>query len=127
MTDDLRTWPIGLRRLAEIIGPAAAVRLAEIYGGTDSNHVPKKARRDHPWVQVIGLDKMELLCKAIGPSKIDIPRGTFRDLKKARIIGSDGSSREIALRIGCTERYVRMVRADAAPDEQQPNLFGDPD
>lgn len=99
------------------------MRLAEVYGGTDSNYIPKRARRDHPFVQIIGLDKMELLCREFGPGKIDIPRGTFRDLKKAQIMETDGSSREVALGIGCTERYVRMVRNTVEPAAGQPSLF----
>lgn len=127
MTYDLRTWPIGLRRLAEVIGPAAAVRMADVYGGTESNYIPKHPRRDHPLVQLIGYDKLALLCATFGPGTIDIPRGTFRDLKKAKILESTGSSRVIAQDVGCTERYVRMVRNSVDhEDDRQASLF-DPD
>lgn len=129
MTGDTRSWPVGLRRLAEIVGPAAAVNLAESFGGIERVYIPKTARIDHPFVAVIGLDRMEALCQAFGGKHIDIPRGVYRDLKKAQIIEADGSHRQVALRLGCTQRYVRRVRSDLndeTPDSRQddsPDLF----
>ncbi len=123
--DNPRTWPVGLRRLAEVIGPAAAVRLAEAFGGTEGNYIPMTAKIDHPFVAVIGLDRMEKLCEAFGGRDLDIPKGVFRDLKKSRILDARGSSREVALRVGATQRYVRRVRNNAAGDDGQPGLFDD--
>ena len=111
MIDDIHSWPIGLRRLAEVIGPAAAVRLAEALGGAENVYIPKKARIDHPITAIIGLDRMEALCAEIGGSPIDIPRGTFRDLKKIKIMDASGSHRAVALRLRVTQRYVRRVRS----------------
>lgn len=122
MTDDLRTWPIGLRKLAEVIGPAAAVRLSEVYGGT-ALYVHRHMAVDNPIVQVIGLDKAELLSKAHAKETLEIPRGTYRDLKKVRILDADGSSRQVALDSGCTQRYVNKVRAEVRPDPHAPGLF----
>ncbi|MEQ8585138.1 MAG: hypothetical protein RLO01_12725 [Thalassobaculaceae bacterium] len=122
---DLRTWPTGLRRLAEVIGPAAAVRLSEVYGGTVL-YVHRTMSIDHPVVQVIGLDKAEQLAAEFATQTLEIPRGTFKDLKKARIIGAEGSSRNIALDTGCTQRYVNKVRAEARPDPYEPSLFDPP-
>ncbi|MEX2615118.1 MAG: hypothetical protein WD767_03380 [Alphaproteobacteria bacterium] len=56
MNDDTRLWPIGLRRLAAIIGAAATVQLAEAFGGTEKNNIPKNPYRKHPFVNVIGHD-----------------------------------------------------------------------
>jgi hypothetical protein len=123
--DDTRSWPIGLRRLAEVIGPAAAVRLAEAFGGEEDWYIPKTATVDHPFVAVIGLDRMEALSAAMGGTTIEIPRGVFRDLKKARILQATGTSREIARGVGATQRYVRMVR-NSLSDDSQPGLFDPP-
>lgn len=119
MTEETRSWPVGLRRLADVIGPAAAVRLADAFGGIEKVYIPKTANADHLFTDAIGLDRLERLCAEFGGQQIDIPRGTFRDLKKAAIIDAAGSNRDVALRLRCTQRYVRIVRADlrdAGPD-----------
>ncbi|WP_316978031.1 hypothetical protein [Shumkonia mesophila] len=122
---DVRSWPVGLRRLAEIIGAAAAVALAEAFGGEEDWYIPKTAAVDHPFVAVIGLDRMEALSAAMGGTTIEIPRGVFRDLKKARILQATGTSREIARGVGATQRYVRLVR-NSLTDDGQPGLFDPP-
>lgn len=123
--DDTRSWPIGLRRLAEVVGPAAAVKLAEAFGGEEDWYIPKTATVDHPFVGVIGLDRMEALSTAMGGTTIEIPRGVFRDLKKARILEATGTNREIARGVGATQRYVRRIR-NSISDDSQPSLFDAP-
>ena len=124
-TRDTSTWPIGLRRIAEIIGPAAAVRLADAIGGTEDNYVPKQPTITHPFVPIIGLDRTELLARAFGGKRIDIPRGVYRESVKARIIdaGPQRPAREVALEARCTQRYVRMIRNAGEDDGRQPSLF----
>lgn len=122
MTDQTNTWPVGLRRLAEVIGPAAAVRLADVFGGAEKVYIPKKARIDHDFTAIIGLDRMEALCAEFGGELIEIPRGVFRDLKKTQIMDADGSNREVALRLKVTQRYVRRIRSQVR-DDDQPDLF----
>lgn len=121
-SDQTHTWPVGLRRLAEVIGPAAAVRLADEFGGAEKVYIPKRARIDHDFTAVIGLDRMEALCAEFGGHRIDIPRGAFKDLKKTQIMDAEGSNREVALRLGVTQRYVRRVRVEVR-DDDQPDLF----
>lgn len=122
MTEQTNTWPVGLRRLAEVIGPAAAVRLADEFGGAEKVYIPKKARIDHDFTAIIGLDRMEALCAEFGGELIEIPRGVFRDLKKTQIMDADGSNREVALRLKVTQRYVRRVRSEVRSADQ-PDLF----
>jgi hypothetical protein len=123
---DVRSWPVGLRRLADVIGPAAAVKLADAFGGGEDYYIPKTAGITHPFVAVIGLDRMEDLCRVFGPGRIDIPRGTFKDLKKAHILEATGSARDVALGLRVTQRYVRQVRNTVSdPDTSQPSLFDD--
>lgn len=125
MIDETRSWPIGLQRLAEVVGPAAAVRLAEAFGGTEDNYIPKKATVDHPFTVVIGLDRMEALCAVFGTQRIEIPRGTHRDMKKVAIHNASGTRKQIALQVGCSQRYVRKV-LNAADEDNQPGLFDSP-
>ena len=99
MVEQTHTWPVGLRRLAEVIGPAAAVRMADVLGGIENVYIPKKARIDHEITAIIGIDRMENLCAEFGGSQIDIPRGAFKDLKKTQIMDAKGSNREVALRL----------------------------
>jgi hypothetical protein len=122
MSDDIRTWPIGLRRLAEVIGAAAAVRLADAFGGKENIRIPNVARVEHPFTAIIGLDLMEKLCSEFHGERIEIPRGVFKDLKKAQILGSTGTNWEVASRVGCTQRYVRWVR-NSVEDTSQIDLF----
>jgi len=121
---DEKSWPIGLQRLASIIGPKAALQIAESFGGVQDQYIPKHARVDHPFAALIGLDRMELLCDALGGERIDIPKGTYARLKKAEIIGQSGSARTVALRVGCSMRYVKKIRSDlVGGDTDAPDLF----
>lgn len=122
MVEQTHTWPVGLRRLAEVIGPAAAVRLADTFGGIERVYIPKTVKIDHDFVGIIGLDLMEDLCGEFGGEHIDIPRGVFKDLKKTQILDASGSHREVALRLGVSQRYVRQVRSFVR-DERQTDLF----
>jgi hypothetical protein len=123
--DDTRTWPVGLRRLAELIGAAGAMRLAERFGGLENLYVPRQPRRNHPWVPLIGYDAMRRLCAEFGPGHIDIPKGSYRDLKKVQILDSAGSNSQVAVRVKATQRYVRRVRSQhRAPRER--DLFDPP-
>lgn len=123
---NVRSWPIGLHRLAEVIGPASTVRLAEVYGGIRI-YVRATPTVKDPIVQVIGIDKARLLAAEYGGRNLEIPRGAHKDLKKARIIDATGPSRSVAQELGCTHRYVNKVRADLQDNTPQPGLFDPPD
>jgi hypothetical protein len=110
-----------LRRLAEIIGPAGALKLREQFGGQEDFYIPKTPRITHEFTPVIGLDKLELLCAEFGGQRIDIPRGAYMHLKKALIADMGGSNRAVAHAVGATQRYVRRVRGelrDTTPPDQ---------
>ena len=124
---DTSTWPSTLKYLASIIGAEATDRLAERFGGTQDVYIPAKPDASHPFVAVIGLDNMLKLSAVLAEREIYIPRGTFRDLKKKRILNAaPGTAKEIALEVGCTMRYVKKVR-NSFQDERQNDLFGDED
>lgn len=111
---DLDTWPDGLRRIADVIGPELALRLAEHDGGLDKVYVPRSPRANHPWMELLGEQALAKLARALGGDRIDIPRGTHIALKKRRIIdlaASGISHRQIAREVRVGERYVRRVLA----------------
>jgi hypothetical protein len=110
----LDTWPDALRRIAEVIGPELALRLAEHDGGLDKVYVPRSPKPSHPWAELLGADALGKLARAFGGERIDIPRGTHIALRKRRIIElatSGMSRRQIARAVGVGERYVRKVLA----------------
>jgi len=114
-----------LMEIAEVIGPAAALRLAEVAGGQDGIYVPHTPRPDHPWAAVLGPQVWADLCAAWGGGRISIPRNAMARSAKARMAGlkkQDLPHRAIARELGVTERYVRMV-LNAGVDRQG-DLFG---
>lgn len=117
---------VQLQDLAEVIGPVAAVRLAGVYGGQESVYIPKHPRRTHWMVNVIGWDAFCALCAHYGRERIEIPRNAAVETLKRRILELEGqvSNREIARRLNCTTRYVRMV-LNAGAATAQGDLFGD--
>lgn len=130
--EDLRALPVMLQVIAKRVGLAAAQTLANTVGGVET-YIPKNPSAEHPLAALIGLDKLNALSVAFGGRSIIVPRGAQRNLKVA-LADMAGSSREAALAIGCTQRYVKEVRAEiraaggivprktrAQPDE--PDLF----
>jgi hypothetical protein len=129
MASEYSTWPGLLREWAELIGPDAALLLAEHYGGLEKAYVPRNADPEHDWAKVIGPVAWTKLVKRWGGQRVDIPRGQFIHLKKARIIElseAGKSDREIVLALHTTGRYVRMVlEGRGRPvDSRQLTLFG---
>ena len=110
--EDIRPWPIGLRRIAAVIGAKEALRLVEAFGGTEDHHIPKKASPDHPFARVIEYEDLQKLCNTLGPCRLEIPRGTNLKPKKLQILEADGPSREVARKLGVSQRYVRKVRQE---------------
>jgi len=116
MDERIENWPRGMQEISDAIGPEATLKLVAHLGGVAKQYIPMTARADHPLVAVIGFEPLQSLCRKFGGGHIEIPRGTFRQNKKAQIMESDGSARDTALKVECSERYVRRVRsAVAAP------------
>ena len=116
-----RYWPHVMKRIARVVGEAATLRLVAHCGGLDRSWVPVHPRPDHPWAQVLGFEALRALSEAMGGERVYVPRGTFRNLKKAQIIDlmDQGlSARAVALELGCTERWVQVVRAEIAATDQ---------
>jgi hypothetical protein len=108
---DTSSWPEGLRQLADVIGPEATLALAEVKGGI-SIYVPKAPFAGCQLLPIIGEQALAALCKQYGGDWLNVPLGKFIDAYKPRILDLHGrgmSKRQIALKLGCTERYVREV------------------
>lgn len=130
MTTDTTAWPIGLQRLAEVVGPAAAMRLAEAVGGVRT-YIPRNEELDHPLARIIGREAWALLVATYGGDYIEPPRGVSQLKKTALMQNLDAPARQLALRHGVTERYVKKLRADrrstgaGGSKPRQASLFGD--
>lgn len=109
--EDTSSWPEGLRQLADIIGPEATLALAELKGGI-SIYVPKTPFAGCQLLPIIGEQALAALCRQYGGDWMNVPLGKFIDAYKPKILDLHGrgmSKRQIALKLGCTERYVREV------------------
>lgn len=121
--NDISAWPIGLKRLAEVIGPAGAVKLADTIGGGNRIYIPKTPTATNRIALIIGIRNLRLLSDKFGGEWIEIPRGTFKDLKKVAIMDADGNNEQIASRVGCTVRYVRKILNETGVNSNQLGLF----
>lgn len=114
-----------LQEIAEVVGVAPALRLADAFGGQEGCNVPKTPRPNHPWVEPLGWEGFAKLCAHYGGERISIPRNAFAKTVKARMMElkrQGHSHRAIARHLHCTERWVRMVM-NAGDDSRQPDLF----
>lgn len=131
--EDIRALPVMLQVIAKRVGLPAAQALANAVGGVET-YIPVHPAADHPLARLIGLDKLTALSLVFGGTKIIVPRGAQRNLKVV-LADTAGSTREVALATGCTQRYVKKVRAEIrgsggvvprkkrAADPDMPDLF----
>jgi len=104
--------PLG--RLAGGRHGGAVLLMIKHWGGT-KRYVGILQRGDSPLVQLIGQDAADALAAIVSDMdisrQIDIPsRRVLGASLKAAILDHAGTTRETALALGCTERYVRDVR-----------------
>lgn len=117
-------WSINVQRLAEVIGAPAAMRLVDEFGGGEDYFIPRQpGKTAHCFSKILSPPQFKALCEAYGPGYIEIPRGAYRNLKKARILDATGPSRVVARQVGVVQRYVRKVRSDAKIPSPQLSLF----
>ncbi|WP_299378476.1 helix-turn-helix domain-containing protein [uncultured Kiloniella sp.] len=127
-SDSYDGWPLGLKRLAKIIGHKATLDLVEVAGGLDKPKIPAEVTPEHPWVKAVGIDKLQLLSEALGGQRIYIPRGSFINLKKLPILDlleKGWKPKDIALEIGVTVRYVYQLQSEyiLTKEDSQNRLF----
>lgn len=125
MTGDrtvMRGWPASLVEIAEVIGPAAALRLVDAYGGTVC-YVPMAVAPEHRLAQAIGIQAAELLAARYSGEKIEVPVLHSARTRKSLIARAEGGVSEVARALGVTRRWVRMVRNAGRGDERQIDMF----
>lgn len=122
-------WPDGLKVIVDVIGQDATLRLCGQFGGLKGVYIPRDPTTENR-LSVIGTEAWGALCEKFGGRYIDIPRGTYLNLKKARIFelaAADPSLSQasIALQVGVTQRYVTSVLS-SVQDPRQLDLFSAP-
>jgi DNA-binding NarL/FixJ family response regulator len=104
------TWS----EIEEVIGAEAAAVLGRKYGGV-SKYIPADPRRGG-LLELLGPEASQALAKRFGGSCLMLPNATRRkEPKKVRIIElieAGWSTRRIALKVKCTEDWVKMVRRE---------------
>lgn len=107
----LEGWPGSMCEIAGLIGRDEALRLYEAYRGRRV-YVPKEPKKHHRVARLIGLPATLRLSSRFAGLYLEMPsRLGDSPTIKARITADDGTTSEIASRIGCSARWVRHVRA----------------
>ena len=97
-----------LMDVARITDVATALKLAEAWGGTD-RYIPRQPAQDSPLAHIVGIDAARKIGAAFGGENFDIPL-LRSPSKKELILAAEGGTREVAVSVGSSERYVRKVR-----------------
>ena len=107
--------------LVDAIGDDGADLLCRAVGGV-STYIPRKPVAGSPLSAVLGMERMERLCAAFGGLRVTFPNRRkgepFKD-RIVRMLSSGKSPGNIALELGVTERYVRIL---ARQVKEQPKL-----
>ncbi|SBW09214.1 conserved hypothetical protein [uncultured Alphaproteobacteria bacterium] len=103
---------------------ADALKLAAAWGGT-KRYIPARPTSESEICKVISLEAAMALADAYGNGHHDIPLAAGLGSKKAalRRVLATGST-DAARAVGCSARYVRMVR-NGSKDTRQGDLFED--
>jgi hypothetical protein len=121
-----------LQEIADVVGLAAAMKLAEIKGG-QRVFVPDAVDADHWLAQLIGTDKATALAFYFthdGGVHLDIPKGELlrraqRNDLIAKLIADGRSANDIAAAVDLTRRHIfrkKRQMKDGA-DNPQTDLF----
>jgi DNA-binding NarL/FixJ family response regulator len=98
--------------VVEVIGTEAAAVLGRKWGGA-SKYIPRDHRRGG-LLELLGPEASQALAERFGGSCLMLPNATKRPTpKKVRIlelIEAGWSIRRIAMRVRCTESWVKMVK-----------------
>ncbi|MBF0334557.1 MAG: hypothetical protein HQL40_13075 [Alphaproteobacteria bacterium] len=117
--DIIRTLPPFYATLAKAAGIDATLTIAKAWGGT-KRHISQTPAANSSLTKLVGKDAAALIIAAIGSGERDIPVAPA-PLKKLAILRHDGTTLQTAQALGCTERYVRMVRnAGRSPGQTHP-------
>ncbi|MBZ0164586.1 MAG: hypothetical protein K8H74_17970 [Notoacmeibacter sp.] len=127
------SWlPALLAEVAQVAGLDAALKLAEVRGGTEV-YIPAAAPDDHWLTEAVGRRAADALCAHFtgsGPGcRLELPlgpAGTAAQIRRKvdRMIAEGHSESAIALATGYTGRGVRLRKARTRPgDDAQGDMF----
>ena len=88
------------------------VNYAELADAGVSTYIPRTQPEGSPLCGVIGMERMRRLCSAFGGLRVTLPnrrRSEPSKVRIARLLESGKAPGAVALEIGVTERYVRMI------------------
>ncbi len=120
-----------LSDVVDLCGTAVALALVDKLPGTEQ-YVPTRRRLtpDHVLVRKLGIDMAEKLAEFFHGETIHVTRSFADEARiRRRIIfeakAAGAKCRDIALRAGCTMRFVRMVLSgvDGDDDDRQGSLL----
>ena len=118
------TW-ISRPELEEVIGRDGADALCRTYGGVPV-YVPRKADPACCLGRILGPLALSALSAEYGGLRITVPNGRRGEPYKAAIARKLENGRpheEIALELGVTERYVRLIARSRRSSPRQLSLF----
>ncbi|SBW01022.1 conserved hypothetical protein [uncultured Alphaproteobacteria bacterium] len=120
-TPDISLFPGILRTLATAGFVDEAIKLAATWGGT-KRFIPYKPTPESEISKIIGVKAAQVLAVNYGTSHHDIPLLAGLGRKKLALKWLGGLEVTDAARaVGCTARYVRMVRNGATPRTPKSN------
>lgn len=101
-------------RIAQEVSPEAADRLMRAFGG-GVVYLPRRPGPEHPISRAIGLATAREIAEALGPGRLQVPRGTraAQEEKASRIVAMIRARRpvaEIVRTVGCDARTVYRWR-----------------
>lgn len=111
-----------VRGLAPVLPAATLLRLIQVLPGA-SVKVPAKPNSENRLARALSLDEFAALCRQAKGCTLEIPLGWslkvgLRHREIARLAAQGHSRREIAERMGITQRQVRRVLNRHLPDPQ---------
>lgn len=123
--------PANIRRLVELIGLSATLKLMEVYGGAYC-YVPKPAdlSADHALVQLLGIEAAQALAREVQGDRLRLARGcaAVRAVRDAAIVHDyyvlHQSQVALARKYRLDERTVRAIVNRTALPMAQADLFG---
>jgi hypothetical protein len=103
-------WPPNLRALAAAIGEDAVARLVDAYAGQRVYIPIRPPRGGHRLAELLGGEALAQLQQDFGGAQIEIPLARPAGALKAAIAAAEGTTSEVAARLGCSRRYARLFR-----------------
>lgn len=118
------TW-VSRPELEDVIGHDAADMLCRSYGGVPV-YVPRKADPACQLGRILGVFALSALVAEYGGLRITVPNGRRGEPYKAAIarkLETGQPHEQIALELGVTERYVRLVARSHKSGPRQLSFF----